>query len=286
MTFDKKSQAIIEMKRENPGMKLKDIATQLGVSYGHCRNVWSEFVRGEVTKKGGASGPLVPFNVHGWLFGNAVPSSWYSDCPVLPSDNRNLQKRHQGPSFVFIIHKTGSVFVNPIYGGSGWKEDLASWLGTWRHPDAVKLFMDSISETGRREYAMLTPGVPKNYKLHIKGVGTFSTDTTPFKEGSSEITFDPGFERSVKESKEIANLALSTSVAVSKSMDETKQVVADFSKQFALHYDVLRATKETMTGIGTTMVKMQETMSAMQGTMKESIERSWVDRVLGRRRSP
>ena len=241
------------MRRENPRMSLKDIAIQLGVDYGYVRNVHSRFVKAQVTAKGQASEPLLPFRVQGWYWWNAVPASWYGDCPVPVSDNRNGQRRFQGSSFSFIIHKNGDCFINPLFGGVGWKEEFEAWLRTWRAPDVAKLFMESLQEVGRKEYAFFTPGVPKNYKVTVKGVGTFSTDTTPYPDGTTEWRFDAGFQRSIEEAREIANMALSVASESTKSLGETNKAIGKFSEQLNLHYDVLNSMRDTLGKISGTI---------------------------------
>lgn len=242
------------MKHENPWMKLKDIAIQLRVDYGYARNVYSKYVRDQVTAKGSAlspSGPQLPFVIQGWHFWNAVPASWYEAAPVEPSNNRNMQKRFQGSSFSVIIHKTGSTFIHPLFGGRGWKEDFERWLGTWRSPDEVRVFMDSLQEVGKKEYAFAAPGVPKNYKVTIRGVGSFHTDTTPYPDGTVEYSFDPGFQRTVTEAKEVANLALSVASEATKSLGSTNEALGKFARQLELHYQVLGSMRNTLKTMST-----------------------------------
>jgi hypothetical protein len=104
--------------------------------------------------------------------------------------------------------------------------------------------MDSLQEIGKKEYAFDTPGVPKNYKITVKGVGTVHSDTTPYPDGTTEWSFDPGFERSIKEAREISNLALSVA-------SETSAGLKKFSEQLNLHYTVLESMRDTLKEMST-----------------------------------
>jgi len=62
-----KKMMIIQLKRNNPHLNLREIGDLVHANYGYARNVWAKYVRKEVTKKGSLSRG-VPFSVHGWFY--------------------------------------------------------------------------------------------------------------------------------------------------------------------------------------------------------------------------
>jgi len=262
------------MKLAQPERSIKNIVTELRqkypkLNYSYARRVWSEYTREKVTNKGvkgntlrgspstslsvGALPGLVPggglpFDVHGWSFGNHVTGRWYVACPGVMCDNRNEQKRFQGSWFSFVIHKQGKCAVYPLFNAppDRWKGELEDWISSWMGVDAAKLFMMDLREDGRREYAFNTPGVPKNVKVRIRGLGTFSTDTTPFPNGTTEFTADPGFGKLIGEAREAANTAVQISRNALSVSAVTSEQLGKFAEQLELHYQVLMGIQKAI----------------------------------------
>jgi len=124
-----------------------------------------------------------------------VSAALYGACPVEPSVNRNGQKVFRGRKVSVVLHKNGDFFVYPFF--IGWDEEVTAFLSSWVPGGSphVEAIMRGLQEHGKKEIAFHTPGVPKNYKIRIKGVGTFKTDRTPYPDGTTEYEMDLGFEK-------------------------------------------------------------------------------------------
>lgn len=222
-----KKDLIIQFKLNNPQTTLKDIAFFIKASHGYARNVWSEYCRARMTTK---AEPF-PFFVKTFGFWNAGPAWWYRECPVWPSDNRNLQKVYSTPHYSFVIHKPGTVFVYPFT--RDWKQRLEKWLSGWMDPDTVALFFDNLIRQPRRHVSFYAPGVPTKFKIRIKGIGTFATDTTPYPKGTMEYEMDPGFERRIH----------SLERGVDESVRVQRQIVGSmgtFARAMSEHYELIK----------------------------------------------
>ena len=180
---------VIEAKLNNPHLNLRQIAEYTKTTHGYARKVWSIYCRKKVTKKG----EPFPFFVKTFGFWNEIQPRFYYECPIGPSDNRNLQKVYSTPYFSFVIHKNGSVFVYPFT--KDWRPLLRDWLLTWMDFDMVELLLSNLVMEPRKHVSFYAPGVPTKYRIKIKGIGTFSTDRTPFPKGTMEYEMDPFFER-------------------------------------------------------------------------------------------
>jgi len=185
-----KSELIISTKQYNPMLSLKEIATNTHCSHQYARRIWAKYQKKYATKWGG---PLTPFNVHGWFFWNAVPTSWILNLPIPISSNVNGQRVWKGEKCSIVFHKAGSIYVYPIF--MGWDQEARKILSTFWDQEKVTLFMDNLVEHGRKEIAFDTPGVGKKFKITVKGLGTFSTDSTPYPNGTTEYQADLGYER-------------------------------------------------------------------------------------------
>lgn len=184
-----KKDYVIQTKLDNPHLNLREIAEFAKTSHGYARNVWSDYCRRRVTKKG----MPFPFFVKSFAYWNELPSKYYERCPIGPSDNRNLQKVYSTPYFSFVIHKNGSVFVYPFT--ADWKPRLRSWMITWTSENFTDLVLDNLVREPRKHVSFYTPGVPTKYSVRIKGIGRFVTDTTPYPKGTMEYEMDPFIEK-------------------------------------------------------------------------------------------
>lgn len=183
-----KKQFVIELKRNNPTLTLREISKLAGASYGYARHVWADYVRREITKKGRVSG--VPFSVHGWFYRDRLRGKEYGLCPVRPR-GRNGVKVWRGCRVVYLIHKGGDVFVYPLF--DGWDQELKSWLSKWLDPEFADLHLETLKGNmqGRKSYAAHTPGQIPKLRFNLKGVGRFITDPTPWPDGTTEVEVDP-----------------------------------------------------------------------------------------------
>lgn len=184
-----KKDYVIQTKLDNPHLNLKEIAMFVKTSHGYARNVWSEYCKKKITKKG----VPFPFFVKSFAYWNEVSPVYYEKCPIGPSDNRNLQKVYSTPYFSFVMHKNGSVFAYPFT--ADWKARLRSWLVSWTDVDFTDLLLDTLVREPRKHVSFYTPGVPTKYAIRIKGIGRFTTDTTPYPKGTMEYEMDPFIER-------------------------------------------------------------------------------------------
>ena len=76
-----------------------------------------------------------------------------------------------------------------------WEKELGNWLSDWMSEDDLTVFFDYLIDRDGKHFTVDAPGVPKGYKFTIPGVGTFATDSTPFKKGTIEFEVDPGFDK-------------------------------------------------------------------------------------------
>jgi hypothetical protein len=185
-----KKRFIIELKRNNPHLNLREIANLAGANYGYARHVWAAYVRKEVTKKGSLSSGI-PFQVHGWFYRDKLRAREYAACPVRPCNRRNGQKVWRGCRVVYLIHKGGDVFVYPLV--DGWDRELKSWLCSWLDPEFADIHLETLKGNvcGRKSYAAHTPGQIPKVRFSLKGIGKFITDPTPWPDGTTEIEVDP-----------------------------------------------------------------------------------------------
>jgi len=189
---------IIQLKRNNPHLNLREIGDLVHANYGYARNVWAKYVRKEVTKKGSLSRG-VPFNVHGWFYRDKLRTREYAACPVGPCNRRNGQKVWRGCRVVYLIHKGGDVFVYPLF--DGWDRELELWLCTWLDPEFADIHLETLKGNvcGRKSYAAHTPGQIPKVRFNLKGIGKFITDPTPWPDGTTEIEVDPFIAKELQE---------------------------------------------------------------------------------------
>jgi len=185
-----KKQRIVECKIKNPHLSLKEIARKTNTQYPYVRKVWSQYKKKTYTIKGSPISPL-PFTTQD--FGFAVDGSkrWYLECPVVPSGNRNRQKVYRCAFFTAVFHVKGSVLIHPWH--EDWRGELRDWLDTWMLSTEADLFLEYINPLNQKHVCVPAPGVPVGYRFKVPGVGTLTTDRTPYPQGTLEYEFDPGF---------------------------------------------------------------------------------------------
>jgi len=199
-----KAEAIIQWKLNYHDMTLKEVATNLRCNYDYVREVWSKYVKHEITKSGKPTKrgrPPLPFSVHAWFFWSQVPTDWYVRCPVGVSDNQNRQKVFRDRLFTFVIYDSGKAYVYPNFPklGDKWRVALRGWLSGWCEPEphgvaGADLFLESLQKVGKVHYAFDGSGTVaeklKGLKVNLKGFGKFGVDETPH--GTSyEVEPDP-----------------------------------------------------------------------------------------------
>jgi len=255
---------IVAMKLFNPKLKAKEIAHQLGSTKNYVWKTWSEFVRKEVSSSERANNfsPLVPFHVHGWFYYNQVPASWYVRCPYGLVDNRNRLKLCRTRLYTFCIYPSGSVFVYPFFRElTGWKDLLRQELGKWLLDDEIQVFIDSLSVIGQKSMAAHTPNVPRNYNFHVKGLGKFKTDTTPWNDGTTEFEVDVGYEK-----------RLST---IEGNMDKVGRAVSDLAEAIKQQAESMQPFYDAVEKFGVDIEKHLELINALKAeSEKRSAETS------------
>jgi len=187
---------IITEKLQNQKLSLKIIAINVGASYSWTRKVWAKYKRGLDTTIGGPIPPIpvnFPFFVQNQGFTLNGPPRWYLEAPLAINNRKNLQKVHKTPYYSIVFHTRGSVQLYVYH--MDWQKELRGWLSEWMHEDDQAVFFDYLIDRDGKHYAVNAPGVPRGYKFTIPGVGTFATDSTPFKKGTIEFEVDPGFDK-------------------------------------------------------------------------------------------
>ncbi len=187
---------VIIAKIQNPRVSLKDIALKEKTTHCYARQVWSKYKKNLVTLKGGPIPPIpydFPFLIQNQGFTLEGPPRWYFEAPLAISDNRNLQKVQKTPFYSIVFHRRGSVQLYIYH--MDWQKELRGWLSEWMHEEELGVFFDFLIDRDGKHYTVNAPGVPRGYKFTIPGVGTFATDSTPFKKGTIEFEVDPGFDK-------------------------------------------------------------------------------------------
>ena len=187
---------VILAKIQNPRVSLKEIALKEKTTHCYARQVWSKYKRNLVTIKGGPIPPIpqdFPFFVQNQGFTLNGPPRWYLEAPLAINNRKNLQKVHKSPYYSIVFHTRGSVQLYVYH--MDWQKELKIWLSEWMHPDDQDIFFDFLIDRNGKHYTVNAPGVPRGYKFTIPGVGTFATDSTPFKKGTIEFEVDPGFDK-------------------------------------------------------------------------------------------
>ena len=255
-----KKDKVITYRIHNPTLSLKQIASDTDVDYPYVRKIWSKYQRKLVTNKASA---FTPFSIQEFGFYCEGPTRWYRDCPLEASANRNGQKVFRGNYFSIVIHKKGSIFLYDYH--VDWKRYLREWLLTWMIPAEVKLFFDYLVEEPRKHIAFNTPGVPTNFKVTIKGVGTFTADKTPFPKGTMEYEFDPKFiQRIDKISKATDNNSklieqfINVQKMVSNNMEKFGQGMEDFGTGMKEHMKLIKSVEGLVTSINDVVLEMQK----------------------------
>ena len=197
-THDKKTvkERVITAKIQNPRVSLKDIALNEKTSHSYARNIWAEYKQNLVPKQGGPIPPIptnFPFFVQNQGFTLEGPPRWYLQAPLAINNRKNLQKVHKTPYYSIVFHTRGSVQLYVYH--MDWRKKLEEWLSEWLHEDEQDVFFDYLIDRDGKHYTVSAPGVPRGYKFTIPGVGTFATDSTPFKKGTIEFEVDPGFDK-------------------------------------------------------------------------------------------
>lgn len=187
-----KKAKIIDAKIRNAHLSLKEIAKIVHCSHSHARRVWAKHQRGMIQRRGS---PSLPYSVHGSWKENAVPVHWLNGCPLVLSRNRNGQRMFKGKRMTLLFHKNGKVMVYAYC--DGWEQEVREFLGSFWNEDQIEGFMASLEDRGTKAVAFDTPSVPRNFKVRVKGIGSFHTDTTPYPDGTTEFEYDPELLRRI-----------------------------------------------------------------------------------------
>lgn len=191
-----KRERVISAKLQNPNVSLKDIAAKEKTNYSYARTEWAKYKRKLLGSKGSALPPIpqpFPFLIQNQGFTLNGPPRWYFEAPLAINDNRNRQKVHKSPYYSIVFHTRGSVQLYVYH--MDWEKELRIWLSEWMHQDDLDIFFDYLIDRDGKHFTVAAPGVPKGYKFTIPGVGSFATDSTPFKKGTIEFEVDPGFDK-------------------------------------------------------------------------------------------
>ena len=221
---------VIKAKLQNPNVSLKIIAENEGASYNYTRKVWSKYQRNVITNKGGALRSLTPFPFQVQDQGYAIdgPPRWYLECPLEASSNRNAQKVFKSPYYSVIFNKRGSIQLYVFH--VDWEKKLKEWLSSWMVGDEPNIFFEYLTDRGGKHYAVDAPGVPKGYKFTVPGIASFSTDGTPYKNGTMEFEVDPGFDKRLN--------------GIESAIWGQNKVMEVFSKAMEEHMILIKALQE------------------------------------------
>jgi len=74
-----KKTMIIQLRRNNPHLNLREISDLVHANYGYARTFWAKYVRRQVTKRGR---PSLGFQVQRWFFRDQLRAREYVKCPV------------------------------------------------------------------------------------------------------------------------------------------------------------------------------------------------------------
>lgn len=187
-------QRVIEYKIKHPHLSLKEIARKTQIKYSYVRQVWSQYLRKMITLKGSPISPL-PLTIQNFGFSVDGSPRWYSDCPVVPSRNRNRQKVYRCAYYTMVIHSRGGALIHPYH--EDWVKELRNWLDTWMLSTEVDMFIEYLTPLDQKHVCIPAPGVPKGYRFTVPGVGTMTTDGTPYKKGTLEFEWDPGVDKKI-----------------------------------------------------------------------------------------
>ena len=154
--------------------------------------------------------------------------SWYRDCPVVPSSNRNMQKFFKSIYFSIIFHKNGSIFVYDYH--RDWKQELTGWLQSWMHEDEIPLFFDNLNLKDQKHYAVSAPGIPTNFKFKVTGVGAFTADKTPYPKGTMEYEIDPGFAKKLDSIEKNQVQFSENMIKFAKGMEQHMKLIASMQQ--------------------------------------------------------
>lgn len=261
-----KAGAIIHRKLQYPNFTLKKIAQLSGSSYGYARNVWSNYVRQQLTIRGS---PLTPMSVHGWFFWTQIRPDVYYGCPVEPSANRNLQKVWRGRKCSVVFHKSGSTFIYPYF--MGWDVELRDFLIGWVSDGKpqVDAIMSSLKEHGKKEIAFHTPGVPRKFKFRIKGLGTFKTDSTPYPDGTTEYEIDPGFERRLINIQKVQKNLLRVQLGQVEYTKISTDAIKDFAVAMKEHVKLIETVQVVASNVQVLVSSVQLIVDSLGDTVKQ-----------------
>lgn len=261
-----KRDVIVKLKLQNPSMSLKEVKDNAGCSYAYAREVWSSYMRRQLTIRGS---PLSPLSVHGWFFWNAVPPVWLLNCPLEVSVNRNGQRVFRGRCVSAVFHVSGQVFVYPYF--MGWDLELRDFLLSWWNGERVDLFMGSLVEQGKKEVAFHTPNVPANFKVRVKGLGTFKTDTTPYPDGTTEYEIDPDFLKRLARLEKSQKEVFDVLSVVSRNLGVFGEGMKDHMKLIGSLQEVVDGMKKVDVSAVLDAIRVQSEQLVRQGSMIEAL---------------
>ncbi len=243
---------VISAKIQNPKLSLKVIASNEGTSHSYARNVWSEYRQKLVTLEGGPIPPVpadFPFLVQNQGFTLDGPTYWYIDAPLAINNQKNRQKVHKSPYYSIVFHTRGSVQLYVYH--MDWEKELRNWLSDWMHKDDLIVFFDHLIDRDGKHFTVDAPGVPRGYKFTIPGVGTFATDSTPFKKGTIEFEVDPGFDKRLR----VMESAL---VGQQQVLGQIANSLNTFGEGMKQHMALISALQEVAFSMNETLKEMRK----------------------------
>lgn len=142
-------EAILAFKTAHPLETLKNVASELGVSYGYARRIWSQYLRREIKLKGMAYKPSFS-STHYWY--NDLDPSWYDRAPMQMSDDISEKKTYRTSHYTFEIHPGGMSYFFVYFPEFRdiWVRSLTAWLKTWLSESEVDQFMNTLYTMSRR----------------------------------------------------------------------------------------------------------------------------------------
>ena len=256
------SSIIIELYKNHPELKLKEIAEITGASYDYVRKVISRWRRREVTARGGPSSPCLPVHVHGFWYVARLPREDYERCPLGVSRNRNRQKVYRGRFVRVVLFPSGNMVVYPLFPGlPDWRVELRRWLESWLPSGYVDLVLESLESRGEYHVSAWIPPnyLPRELKFRIKGIGRFQVDKTPFRD-TLEFQADPEFLSLGRRLHDVENAVKYLAAMLQKLSDkqlENAAAVREFAKQIETHLTVMRELKTAVSELRQTITDLR-----------------------------
>ena len=263
------SSIIIELYKNHPELKLKDIAEITGASYGYVRRVISKWRRKEVTARGGPSTPSLPVHVHGFWYVARLPPEDYERCPLPVSNNRNRQKVYRGRFVRVVLFPSGNMVVYPLYPAlPDWRVELRKWLESWLPSDYVDLVLESLESRGEYHVSAWIPPnyLPKQLSFRIKGIGGFKVDKTHFKD-TLEFQADPEFlalGKRLQDVERAVNYMAQVIRGIADRQAENTLAIREFAEQIRVHLDVMRGLREDVRRLSSVIERLERLLERLE----------------------